>query len=763
MGFKLFGSMRWAAVLVAGITLCFFDVASAEPYMGAGTKKMAERLRELADKSDPLKNPFLNQKRAEIFGQQMNEATDVSAKLKIAVSYANEQVMAGNSAGAVDTLLSIRHAFSQPNVRASAQSLRTLNLLLGTAYFRLGEQENCQLQHNVDSCLLPIQGGGVHTLPRGSRASIDEWLALLKENPNDIRARWLLNLSYMTLGEYPAGVPKEYVIPPQVFESDAAFPRFYDVASQTGLAKVGLAGGAIVDDFDDDGYLDVMSSSWGLMDQIRFFHNNHDGTFSDRTESAGLIGIVGGLQISHADYNNDGHLDVLVLRGAWLRDQGHLPNSLLKNNGDGTFEDVTEEAGVLSFHPTQAGVWADYDNDGWIDFFVGNESSPGDPHPCELYHNNRNGTFTNVAAQVGVDNVGFVKGAGWGDYDNDGYPDLYLSRLGEPNILFKNEGPSKNPDTPPAWKFTDVTQKAGVAEPLKSFSTWFWDYDNDGWVDLYVADYAISQTDSVSDVAADIMGLPNQGERTRLYRNNRDGTFADVTKEAGLYHVILAMGSSFGDLDNDGWQEPYLGTGDPLLTTLIPNRMFRSVEGKTFQEITTAGGFGHLQKGHGIAFADMDNDGDQDIYEVLGGAYSGDFFASALFENPGFDNRWITLRLEGARTNRAAIGARIKVTVTTPNGDRDIHAIVSAGSSFGGNSLQQEIGLGKATAIKSITIDWPTSKSKQVFENVAMEQIVKIREGENQLVPVELAKYDLSPAGNEGGSCPFHPNGMKAP
>jgi hypothetical protein len=183
--------------------------------------------------------------------------------------------------------------------------------------------------------------------------------------------------------------------------------------------------------------------------------------------------------------------------------------------------------------------------------------------------------------------------------------------------------------------------------------------------------------------------------------------------------------------------------------------MFRNSGGRVFQDVTTACGFGHLQKGHGIAFADLDNDGDQDIYAVMGGAYEGDVFQKALFENPGFGNRWITLRLEGVRSNRSAIGARIRVTVDTGAGERDIHATVSTGGSFGSQSLQQEIGLGQAAAIKAVEIRWPATGITQTFRDVPMDRFMRIREGDQQPQVLTLGQFDLS-RGTTNGECPLH-------
>ena len=561
-------------------------------------------------------------------------------------------------------------------------SLRTrVRDRMGIAYLRLGEQENCLLNHTIASCLLPIQGEGIHTLQEGSQAAIEQYTAALRKNPDDLSARWLLNISYMTLGQYPHAVPPEWLVPPDCFADSSAIGRFEDRAPGLGLDVVALSGGSIVDDFDNDGYLDVVASSWGLDDQLRYFRNQGDGTFAERTEQAGLTGQIGGLNICQADYDNDGNRDILVLRGAWLADLGHHPNSLLHNSG-GTFTDATEAAGLLAFHPTHSAAWSDYDNDGDLDLYVGNESDAWERHPCQLYQNQGDGTFADVAPERGIDNIGFVKGVTWGDYDDDGDPDLYLSRLGQDNVLYRNEGPRE--------LFADATVAAGVAEPQGSFPTWFWDYDNDGDLDLFAAGY---HSENPADIAAIYLGQPSSAARPRFYQNRGDGTFADITAQVGMDGIILAMGANFGDLDNDGFLDCYIGTGNPDLRSLLPNRMMRNVGGQRFEEATFSGGFGHIQKGHGISFADIDNDGDQDIYIVLGGAYDGDFYQNVLFENPGHGHRWLTLRLEGVQSNRDALGARIQARVRAKGIVRDIYATVGSGGSFGASSLQQEIGL----------------------------------------------------------------------
>ena len=191
--------------------------------------------------------------------------------------------------------------------------------------------------------------------------------------------------------------------------------------------------------------------------------------------------MYGGLNLIPGDYDNDGDLDILVLRGAWVGKAGQHPNSLLRNDGQGRFEDVTFEAGLGEVHyPTQTAAWADYDNDGDLDLYVGNETSPEFTSPCQLFCNNGDGTFTDIAARAGVTQGGYAKGVAWGDYDGDRFPDLYVSNLLGPNRLYRN---NRN------GTFTNLASQLSVTQPLRSFPVWFWDFDNDGTLDLFVASY----------------------------------------------------------------------------------------------------------------------------------------------------------------------------------------------------------------------------------------------------------------------------------
>src|SRR5215469_154190 len=522
-----------------------------------------------------------------------------------------------------------------------------LTEVLGAAYLHKSEMENDVYRKPWDRCTFPPRTSSCYPQTSDSEKAIEyltKYLELKPERADAVQVKWLLNLAYMTLGKYPAGVPHEYLISPSVFASKEDFGKFVDVAPETGLDFTSMAGGVVVDDFENNGLLDVVVSSYDVCQPLRFFHNNGDGTMTDRTVQAGLSGQLGGLNMIQADYNNDGCMDLLVLRGAW---EFPVRKSLLRNNCDGTFTDVTSQAGLAEpATRTQAAVWADINNDGLLDLFVGNENGPS-----QLFLNKGDGTFQDISASSGVGKIAFTKGVTAADYDNDGYVDFYVSNLYGGNFLYHN-----NHDN----TFTEVSQQAGVHQPQsQSFATWFFDYDNDGWPDIFVTTYFFS----VDETVRSYLGLPTNAETFKLYRNLGNGTFRDVTSEVGLNKINVPMGANFGDVDNDGYPDIYLATGGPEYGALAPKMLLRNREGKDFVDITSASGTGDLHKGHAVAFADLGNNGVEDLLVSIGGPTPGDAHQFRVYENPGSSNDWITVKLVGVKSNRAGIGARIQVVV----------------------------------------------------------------------------------------------------
>lgn len=580
----------------------------------------------------------------------------------------------------------------------------------GIASLRRGEDENCLNCRGEGACIFPLRPTAIHTNPRGSRQAIQHFMEYLHQFPEDLGARWLLNLAHMTLGEHPHKVPPDFLLSFERFGTEADIGRFKDIADLVGVNRFNQAGGAIMDDFDNDGLLDLLVSSFDSAQVLGYYRNKGDGTFEERAAAAGLAGQYGGLVLVQADYNNDGLLDVFIPRGAWYKFP--MRPTLLQNQGGGNFKDVTRDAGLMDPVNSNCAVWVDYDNDGFVDLFVANETGPN-----RLYHNRGTGTFEEVAGRAGLTaHNWFYKGAAWFDYDNDGFPDVFLNALDTTAQLFHN-----NRD----GTFTDVTVAMGIHGPRGGFACWAFDYDNDGWLDLFATCYQHDLNEMVPGMHR--RRLPDGQDVTRLYRNVGGKKFQDVSDAMGVNKVFATMGCNFADFDNDGYLDFYLGTGDPFLSTLVPNRMFKNLGGKRFADITATSGTGHLQKGHGVACGDWDRDGDVDLFMVLGGAIPGDRFHNALFQNPGQGNNWLSLKLNGRKSNRAALGARIKIVT---GGDRPltVQRHISSGGSFGANPLQTTIGLGKSLSIATLEITWPTSGTTQVFRDVGVNQAIEITE-----------------------------------
>jgi hypothetical protein len=677
--------------------------------------RICQARRQSVDSSRRSLEDFLSRERSG--GRSSSSAFDV-----MQAHYALAQLHAYE--GRMDRgLAEYQQAYDRARVGVPAAAARMLEAL-GVAYLHKAGLENDVHHAPGDICLLLQGPGQSHAKSRDAERAIEHFLNFLKQQPDNLEVRWLLNLAHMTMGWYPDRVPPAYLIAPAAFASAENVGRFRDVAPQAGLNVVATAGGVIVDDFAGAGRFDVVTSNFDSCGPMHYFRNNGDGTFTERTSAAGLDGQLGGLNLVQTDFNNDGCKDILVLRGGWQLPQRR---SLLRNNCDGTFTDVTAASGLAEpVTSSQTAAWADVNNDGLLDLFVGNE----DRAP-QLFLNKRGSAFEDIAGAAGIDRAGFTKGVTAADYDNDGFVDFYVSNFKGQNALYRNNRNNT---------FTELARTAGVTGPGSGFATWFFDYDNDGWSDIFATSYFTSVDESIRTY----LDLPHNAATLKLYKNLGDGTFRDVTREVGLDKVFMPMGANFGDFDNDGFLDIYLGTGNPSYASLLPNVLLRNRGGKSFVDVTVSSGTGELHKGHGIAFADLDNDGDEEIVAEIGGATPGDSHPLRLFENPGHGNDWISLRLVGVKTNRAAIGARIKLIVENEGrGARAIHRTVGSGGSFGASPLEQHVGLGRSARIVELEIWWPATNTRHRLTDLEVNQFVEIAEASRNYTRIERRPISL--------------------
>jgi len=733
---------------IAGMLAGGYGMWRAVPGEGAAGPERVLSLQEVCDWVS-LEDPNIGTGNLLKYGKRLEQAllhpADQAALGDAHESMAEIQLRHGQNAEGVANFEEA-YALAQAAER-TPEVLQRLRRSLGVAQMRLGETSHCIAMHNPESCLFPIQAGGVWQDPSGAVAAAGYFLEYLEHEPGGLDVRWLLNIANQVAGTYPDGVPSEYLIPLSIFESEEPIGRFREIAGELGVDNFSMCGGAIMEDFDGDGFLDLFSSSMDFCMPVHYYHNQGDGTFEDWSERCGLGEQLGGFNCVQGDVDGDGLLDILILRGAWQgRKFGAQRSSLLRQRADGSFQDVTAIAGLADVaYPGQVGVFGDYDLDGDLDIFIGTEFAP-----CQLCTNDGSGRFTDRAAEAGVlgDQNCAVKSASWGDFDNDGDPDLYVSNYGKPNRLYVNDGQGGFVDRAAALG-VDALDRDLESEPGdedarelgrvailgrdftrtntkdQTFVSWFWDMDNDGWLDLFVGGYGAS----LADIAGSYIGAPVAVRRhLRVFRNDGHGGFVNVSREMNVDDVHLPMGANYGDLNNDGYQDFYLGTGRPGFEMLIPNAMYLNQAGERFADVTAAAGVGHLQKGHGVAMGDLDNDGDLDIFAQMGGFFYGDAFRDALFENPGNDNHWVTLQLRGTQSNGFGIGARLKLVLQTPSGTREVHLLAGSGASFGGSSLQQEVGLGAASAIQSLEVRWPGG-STQEFTALPIDRTLRLTEG----------------------------------
>jgi tetratricopeptide (TPR) repeat protein len=516
-------------------------------------------------------------------------------------------------------------------------------------------------------------------------------------------------------------LPDSALFPLETHPVDPANPPllvFEDIAPKLGIHHLNGNGTAAWGDIDGDGDLDLMVAGSGVF--LRVYRNDGD-KFTDVTDAVGLGHVPSGYSLNLIDYDNDGQPDLFLSLNGW---SGPMQDRLYHNDR-GHFTDVSAKSGAADPGSGFVSLWGDLDNDGWLDLVVANGVLQ-EGSVTQIYRNNHDGTFANVTKAAGLNeppSYGAI-GIALGDYDKDGKLDLLINgRESAPNRLYHNDG---------NLHFSEVAAKAGVVQPPHNgFVCFFFDYNNDGWPDIL--------TTSLAPWEVAVEGLkkgyapPNarsvHPDASRLFRNNGNGTFTDVTFDAKLYYPTGTMGAGVADLDNDGHLDVYLGTGDPQISRFEPNRLFRNLGDGTFADVTNFVGLARPgNKGHGVAFADIDGDGALDMFAQLGGHYPGDHTYNAFYRNlKAAQNHWVEIDLQGVKSNRMAIGTQITVKA----GDLLVYREVKGSEGFGSTSMfRQHFGLGSHEKIDSVEIRWP-SGVKHSFRGVDANQILTLKEDEN--------------------------------
>jgi tetratricopeptide (TPR) repeat protein len=493
-----------------------------------------------------------------------------------------------------------------------------------------------------------VRAGSLHeaavALYRGGRfkEAVDAASDSLTLNPANERTRaWLWQCVQKAGGVYPASVPASNRMEMKT-GYDTPSVTFTDIAAKCGLDKTSAGRGLAVFDYNNDGYQDVVIAAAHA--GCSLYRNNGDGTFTDASVGSGLDDCVNGFAIAVGDYDNDGYPDLFVTRLGFFVGQGELYH----NNGDGTFTDVTAKAGVNAWGPAFTAGWVDYDGDGNLDLFIANNLGAlfDRKTPNRLFHNNGDGTFTEVAEKAGLHTIWPTIGHCWGDYDNDGRPDLFLSNAMGRSQLYHNNGDGT---------FTDVSATAGFDDHCIG-STAFWiDYDNDGWLDL--VQFTWSDHEDVVHTMRTGRG-PEDGHPLRLYHNNRNGTFTLVSEKMGIDGCWGTMSGNAGDFNNDGVMDLVLGNGSPRMDRVEPLVLLENTGGK-FHNVTFSAGLPFTGKGHGGNLADLFGDGRLSVLVATGGAYPGELLTSGVYYPTKLPGNYLNVRLKGTTSNRDAIGARV--------------------------------------------------------------------------------------------------------
>lgn len=538
-------------------------------------------------------------------------------------------------------------------------------------------------------------------------AAMQAGVNCLEHTPGDPRSRyWLWQAAYKA-GGYLEEVPEESQMKILAgFEPTTV--RMEEVAAEIGLDKTSGGRGTAVFDSNGDGMLDVVIA--GAHAGCSFFRNHGDGTFRDASAGSGLDKCVYAFSVAVGDYDNNGLPDLFISGLGFFDGQGVL----MRNNGDGTFTDVTKEAGLEMWGPAFTAIWVDYDLDGYLDLFVVNNLGGlfDRKTPNRLYHNNGDGTFTDVTEASGLKSIWTSLGATWGDFRNNGLPDLFVSNLGN-SQLFQNNGDGT---------FTDVSREAGIDASGICSASLCCDIDNDGWLDI--VQFSYSRPQDVIFTLENGHG-PEGGSPMRVFRNNRDGTFTNIAPELGLDGCWGTMSGAAGDATNSGNLDLLLGNGDPSIDRTEASILLEG-DGKRFRNITFSSGMPFTGKGHGVNMADLAGDGRLHLIVGSGGLYPGDLLTTTVHRPTELPGNYLNVRLVGTKSNRDAVGARMRLSC----GGGDQFRIVSGGSGFGCLPFEQHFGLGTLGEIGSLEIRWP-SGHKQMLESLPVNHTISIVEGED--------------------------------
>jgi ASPIC and UnbV/FG-GAP-like repeat len=536
--------------------------------------------------------------------------------------------------------------------------------------------------------------------------AIRHGVACLEHDLTDEQARYWLWLAAQKAGGYPPTV-REDMRMDVVAGFYPTTVEFENVAAEIGLDKTSGGRGTAVFDSNGDGTLDVVIA--GAHAGCSLYRNNGDGTFTDISTGSGLDRCVYSFALAVGDYDNNGLADLFISGMGFFDGQGLL----MRNNGDGTFTEVTKEAGLGMWGPAFVATWVDYDRDGYLDLFLVNNLGGlfNGKIPNRLFHNNGDGTFTDVTGEANLKTLWPTIGATWGDFRNDGWPDLFISNFGHAQ-LFRNNGDGT---------FTDVSRDAGIdSPPVIGGVCLCCDIDDDGWLDIVQFTYSRPH-DAIYTLRTG-QG-PGDGTPMRVFRNNRDGTFTDIAPQLGLTGCWGTMSGTVGDFNNDGYLDLLLGNGDPSIDRTEPSVLLEN-GGHRFHNVTFAAGLPFTGKGHGANMADLAGDGRLHLIVAGGGLYPGDLLTATVHRPIRLPGNYLNVRLVGTRSNRDAIGARLSLQA----GGRKQHRLVSGGSGFGCLPFEQHFGLGELTQIDSLEIRWP-SGHLQRFDQPPVNQTLRIFEG----------------------------------